>query len=299
MSTEKELLLHRCAVFGTRSQNDGYYPTLGYARAAIMQAIEEGYVTFITEARDGFELDLAKFLCVVKENNPSIHLVIVQPYAYKNRFWNTIPIYKQVCAQADAIRIISTADDPQAQEKTTEWMLDRCSRIISVTSSHGTIIERLKKFDCSEKEFVNIAARWSKEEGKYFRADNPIFFEDKENRREEEKKLRFPYNLLCDVLNLTPEKIKEQVFPDDVEARIISLLTQQGNRCLQIMKLRYEEELTLQAIGEKYDLSRERIRQIIKKSINKLRYKPRLSFLLGNNADSIEAPNDVSTNNEQ
>ena len=46
-----------------------------------------------------------------------------------------------------------------------------------------------------------------------------------------------------------------------------------------MIRLRYEEKKTLQAIGEQYDLSRERVRQIVAKGLRKLRNKARTIYI--------------------
>ncbi len=46
-----------------------------------------------------------------------------------------------------------------------------------------------------------------------------------------------------------------------------------------MIQLRYESHETLQAIADRYDLSRERVRQIISKGVRKLRHPSRTEFI--------------------
>ena len=114
MPTEKELILHRCAIYGPSSSFAGCSATLDYLKDTIGQAVADGYVTFLTSARDGYELDAAKFICELKRDFPEVRLVVVQPYLNRDRFWKTVPVFKEVCGQADMVKYVSVPNDPDA-----------------------------------------------------------------------------------------------------------------------------------------------------------------------------------------
>lgn len=69
--------------------------------------------------------------------------------------------------------------------------------------------------------------------------------------------------------------IEDVVISDDLKMQILNLLNMLTPKEKEILKLRYglngEEPLTLEAIGNKYNLTRERIRQIENKALNKIR----------------------------
>jgi len=69
--------------------------------------------------------------------------------------------------------------------------------------------------------------------------------------------------------------IEDAVISDDLKVQIMNLLNMLTPKEKEIIKLRYglngEEPLTLEAIGSKYNLTRERIRQIENKALNKIR----------------------------
>jgi len=83
----------------------------------------------------------------------------------------------------------------------------------------------------------------------------------------------YPANLISAILNVDPENVDLKDYPEDIEKRLISAL----EYCLKereifVMKERYVEGKTLQEIGDSLGLTRERIRQLITKSLRKLRY---------------------------
>ena len=275
MPNEKELILHRCAIYGPSSSFPGYAATLDYLKDTIGQAIADGFITFVTSARDGYELDAAKFICELKQEYSEVRLVIVQPYLNRERFWKTVPIFQEVCSQADMVKYVSVPNDPDALRKTDEWIVGRCSRIICTTNSPYSRIERLQSVDLSGKECIKVAVVWSPSKETYIHADWV--------KVSKPKKPVYPENLLCDLLNIDwsdHQSIAEE-FPDDITDRIHEIASRSGVRNARILELRYSEDKTLQEIGDEYNLSRERIRQIIVRLFRRLRNKRNLAYLRG------------------
>lgn len=91
----------------------------------------------------------------------------------------------------------------------------------------------------------------------------------------------YPYNLLKELL---PDGTE---YPTDIEKRLAEVLssetvfTQVYRRDADCVREYYENERTLEEIGTEYGISRERIRQIIKRALQKLRRKTVLSYLTG------------------
>ncbi len=273
MADEKELMLHRCAIFATSVKRASYEATLDYLKETILQAIADGYVTFITTAKDGYELDAAKFLCELKKNSPQIHLVIAQPYVNQGRNSTSVRHFQEICSRADLIKYISIKADPNAQARTNEWVVNRCNRIICTTNGPYATLNRLRDIDLAEKEVVNVSMTWSKKQKKFIRAET---IEKKEKR-----KAAFPENLLTDVLDYGNE-IPEDVlngFPEDIETRIFELVSRYGVRNEKIIRMRYCDEMTLQQIGDHFGVSHERIRQIIGRTLKRLRFPSNMAFL--------------------
>ncbi len=74
-----------------------------------------------------------------------------------------------------------------------------------------------------------------------------------------------------DAINESFRKHQEEMGMPVFDADL-SVLT---DRNKEILRLRFEEKLTLAAIGEKYDLGRERIRQIVVSSFRKMHWSKR------------------------
>ena len=282
MATESELMQHRCAIFGTRKYFEGYAATLECLKESILESVDEGFLTFVTSAQDGYELDAAKFICGMKEQDPRIHLIITIPYANQNRYWKTSWLFEEVCNKADLVKVVSTADDPEANTKTNAWIVSKCVRILAAKNSQSTKMSRLAGFDLSEKEYIEVSVVWSEERNEFRRAELSDY-RGEEYLQDAPKAVVFPYNLLCDVAQIdrSEAQVFSEQFPEDVLVRVFEAISKYGMRTQKIMSLRYCDNLTLQEIGDRFDLSRERVRQIIAKTINRLRAKTNMSFLKG------------------
>lgn len=94
----------------------------------------------------------------------------------------------------------------------------------------------------------------------------------------------YPLNLMT---ILAPD-LKE--YPEDADQRIETVLTsaevfpERIHREVEFVRMRYQEQRTLQEIGEAYNLSRERIRQVLNKSLRRMRRAPVLAYLTGETA---------------
>ena len=282
-SRQQEMVLHRCAVFGTRKYYPGYPATLEYLKDMITSSISEGFYTFLTCANDGYELDAARFILGLKKTDKRIRLVIVIPRPNPNKNWNTLMLFEEVCNSADFVKVISKSDDPEAVDKATKWILSNCRRIISATSGPNSGIKRLSGNDLSEKECINVSVIWSEADEMFVRTV-PHPAKKAETAPIDQPGLKFPYNLLSDLLE--SEQLNEEQFPDDIIDRLFSILSKYDDRTRQILCLRYSDRLTLQQIGDQFGLSRERIRQLINKGLRRLRYKKHMNILLGKDEEN-------------
>ena len=83
------------------------------------------------------------------------------------------------------------------------------------------------------------------------------------------------YVELQDYIPCQDQSIEDIIISYDLQEQIKKILNSLTPKEREVLKLRYglngEEPLTLEAIGNKYNLTRERIRQIENKALNKIR----------------------------
>lgn len=281
---KQELILHRCAIFGSGGHHAGYDVVLKYLKNYIVQSITDGFYTFITFANDGYELDAARFILDLKRTKTYIRLVIVVPTLNKNRNWNTVKLFEEVCKEADLVKVISKTNDPDASNNAIKWILSNCKRIITATNSPNFGINRLSEHDLSGIECIKVSVQWQARIEVI--PNNP----KEDSVTHKHQGLKFPYNFLVELLG--SERINECQFPDDVKGRLFGILSKYDERIQQIIILRYSNKLKLQQIGDRFGISRERVRQIIEKCLRKLRYETHMDTLLGldNKNDAKSSP---------
>ncbi len=96
--------------------------------------------------------------------------------------------------------------------------------------------------------------------------------ESSEEQKEEKVKLKYPQNLLYELFG---EDMGLKMTEDRI-AGLNSALEGLEERSRYIISLRFEKNMTLLAIGQEFNVTRERVRQILCKSIEYLRDKPQL-----------------------
>lgn len=99
--------------------------------------------------------------------------------------------------------------------------------------------------------------------------------------------LPYPYNLLADVFAQDISTLRPSL-PADVAVAVEYVLSRLPDREREMMRCRYMERMTLQAIGEAFGLTTERVRQILADVRFKLRHPSRSSILRNGIAGTIE-----------
>lgn len=85
----------------------------------------------------------------------------------------------------------------------------------------------------------------------------------------------YPQNLIEDALYLIPDDRM-----NEIAERVPYVLSSLPEREKNLLLLRYRDHLTLKEIAEKEGVTKERIRQIIQKSLRNLRKPPQKEYLL-------------------
>ena len=264
------LLNKRCAIFGTQSyENDETKRNelLAEIHSAINDAINDGYTTFLTSCNRGTELDAAKYILKLKteQSEKNIILVIVIPYYnYMPNNNRILPIYNYVFENADYIYNTSNVYSENAEKIRDAWIVKHCRRVITIRKAP---LIRLKGLEDLIEE--NIIVPKPKE---------------KVVKKKAKEKDHYPINFLKEIFP-NGEVDYNSISEMNIQIALGNLTERQRKTFLE----RYKEQKTLEQIGNEYGRTRERIRQVQKQCIRKLKSKRNRSILLG-----ISEPEDNS-----
>ena len=101
--------------------------------AAVRQAVEDGFTTFITGMARGVDIWAGQAVLKLRAQNPAIKLVAASPYKGFEDRWSDAwkEQYFFLIQWADAVRYICPDYSKGAFQKRNEWMVDRSSRVIA------------------------------------------------------------------------------------------------------------------------------------------------------------------------
>ncbi len=147
--------------------------------------------------------------------------------------------------------------------------------------SKGELVEQFDGEDPFEKYGINEddCARFVSEEISKYSANEDL--EKPAPKRIPPKPLSYPQNLLNELLPA------QEKYPPDIAIRLTEVLgsesvfPQEYHRDAECISEYYKGGQTLEEIGTDYGITRERIRQIIKRGLKKMRRKAVLSYLKG------------------
>lgn len=136
MANEAELRLHRCCFTGHRpeklhrSENE----IKKDLEAAILQAINDGFVTFITGMARGVDIWAGEIVLQLRKQNPNLHLIAASPYEGFESRWSADwqRRYKDILDQADLVRFVCKGYSKACFQIRNEWMVNRSARVIAV-----------------------------------------------------------------------------------------------------------------------------------------------------------------------
>ena len=273
--TEQEKCLHRCCFAGHRPEGILLSETTAkdWLRFQIQQAITDGYTTFITGMGMGVDIWAAQIVLDLREVNPSLHLIAVEPYPGFAAKWTEEwrGKYDQVIRNADLVKRMSQNYHPEAINARITWMVSHSSRLIAIYNGSkgytGAFVDQARAhgLEISLYPFPRVVNSFS-------RAANS-------------SPRLYPLNLIDEIMNwptyLGAKPVELSNLPPDFDRRLMIAMTSiPGERNAgEILVPRFKDGLTLQAIGDEFGVSRERIRQLIEKYIKKLRSPDILRYL--------------------
>ena len=136
MANEAELRQHRCCFTGHRPEKltRSEVEIKKDLEAAILQAIDDGFVTFITGMARGVDIWAGEIVLHLRKTNPNLHLIAASPYEGFESRWSADwkARYSTVMEQADLVRFVCKGYNKACFQIRNEWMVDRASRVIAV-----------------------------------------------------------------------------------------------------------------------------------------------------------------------
>ena len=276
MPSEQEMRLHRCCFTGHRQEKLSSSPedVQRWLTEQILNAIDDGYVTFITGMAMGVDIWAGEIVVQFRETNPRLHLIAAVPWPGFSARWNTEwkGRYENLIKKADLVKYISKRYDPSIFGTRNIWMVDHSSRVIAYYNGE----------DGGTKDMLLYAL----EKG----VETVVGTEEPRRRKKAEPEVPekpfrpYPLNLIDAVMNCETFQTARQVTEEDIPADFDDKLRKaasviKDDRAYDYLTARFREGCTLQVIGERENLSRERIRQLLEKYIRKLRHPDILRFL--------------------
>ena len=110
MPNEQELRKHRCCFTGHRPEKL-HKPEEQIKKdleVAILQAVDDGFVTFISGMARGVDIWAAEIVLRLRESNPVIHLVAASPYRGFEIRWSADwqSRHSAILQQADLVKFV-------------------------------------------------------------------------------------------------------------------------------------------------------------------------------------------------
>ena len=135
MLSEAEKRKYRCCFTGHRP---GKLKQLeaevkNWLRQQIMQAVADGYTTFITGMAMGVDIWAGQIVTELRETDPRLHLIAAVPWSGFPARWHDEwkAQYNDLLNKADIVRNIQTHYSSAVFQLRNEWMVDHSSRLIA------------------------------------------------------------------------------------------------------------------------------------------------------------------------
>ena len=273
MPTEEEKRLHRCCFSGHRPEKLNVLEdeVKKWLIGQIDQAIADGYKTFITGCAMGVDIWAGQIVLQKKEQNSDLHLIAATPWpGFASRWSNEWKRqYNDLIHKADWVVNVSDHYDDGVFTKRNNWMCDHSNRVIAFyNGAPGGTRNMLAYAETKQIEIVTNNPEYA-----------PVEKQKREQKESKAEKVSFPENLITDIgLELVFENAQYVPLTEDQLAGLKYAITTIRDREQEMLSLRYEKQQTLQEIGEHYELSRERVRQILVKAVRKLRHPSRVKY---------------------
>ncbi len=271
MATEEEKRLHRCCFTGQRPEKlDAPEEAVkNWLSEQIDCAIAAGYTTFISGCAMGVDIWAGQLVLQKKAENPALRLIAATPWpGFANRWSTDWQVqYGDLLKNADLTVPVCNHYHTGVFQQRNEWMVDHSNRVIAFYN--GAPGGTRNTVEYAERKGIEVIT------------NNPDYQPSEKKRKPmKSEKIPYPENLLADIgLDLFFEGNEYTELNEDQLAGLCHALKTIRPREQEMIRLRYEEHETLQAIGDRYGISRERVRQVIAKGVRKMRHPSRTVFI--------------------
>ncbi len=101
---------------------------------SILQAIAEGYTTFITGMACGVDIWAAQIVLRLKDSRPDLRLVAAIPFPGFSSAWEEDwkRQYRAILGKAEYVNVLGPAFSRGIYQKRNEWMVDHSAKVIAV-----------------------------------------------------------------------------------------------------------------------------------------------------------------------
>lgn len=248
-----------CVVLGSgrpKTKLDGA-EVLSYQEAAIKQAVRDGYRVLLTCIYSGLEVEAARTVIRLREQEKEIKLVLVKPLVSSvgnNR--HTKETFREVTEQADWVEVLNTEAN-KGWQQTVHWLVQRAKRIIYATDDPERACVK-----ASQLKAENLKGK-------------EVFFlqpglEVQIRGKKRKVPLRYPENLLQALYGKEISGELEK-FPKDVRKRIDDVLGYCTKTQRECILLRYRSRLSYKEISEKYHCTRQGVHNSVAGGIRKIK----------------------------
>ena len=236
----------------------------------IDRAIADGYTTFISGCAMGVDIWAGQIVLGKKADHPSLRLIAATPWPGFAARWTEEwkRQYDSLLKGADLVYTVSDHYHEGVFLQRNRWMADHSRRLIAYFSGAPGGTKDTVDYARAQGLEVVVSTTGPKPKKKHrSKADEPA-------------RPAYPENLLADIgfEAVFGQNSFVPLSPDRLAGldHVISLLP---GREQELLRLRYREMRTLQECGDRFGFSRERARQVLVKSVRKLRHPSRAAFI--------------------
>jgi len=105
-----------------------------YLETAVLQAVQDGYTTFISGMAPGTDIIAAEIVLRLRMDNPTLKVVCAMPYRGFGQRWKNgwSERMQTIVTQADEVKYVCDSASRSSYQQRNQWMVDHSSRVIAL-----------------------------------------------------------------------------------------------------------------------------------------------------------------------